>query len=56
MILNEAKKQNVEEEEEEEILNQGDLVLLQNHTHSNKTDGYNAGLAQKWVGPFEADQ
>ena len=51
--LEEAKKQDVKEEE---ILNPRDLVLRRNHTLRNKADGYHAGLALKWMGPYMVDQ
>lgn len=34
----------------------GQLVMRRNHPQSSKIDGYHAGLAPKWVGPFEVEQ
>lgn len=42
--------------QEENAFKPGELVLRRNHALSNKAEGYHAGLAQKWVGPFEVDQ
>lgn len=42
--------------EEDVVYQSGQLVLRRNHTASNKMDGVHAGLAPKWIGPFEVDR
>ena len=52
-LVNLAKDGDVEEEVD---FQPGQLVLRKNHVLSNKLEGIHAGLAPKWLGPFEVDK
>ena len=51
--LKQAEQEDVEEEKE---FHPAQLVLRKNHTLSNKLEGYHAGLAPKWLRPFEVEK
>lgn len=52
-ISDQAKAQDIVEDQ---VFQPGHKVLRRNHPVSSKVQGFHAGLAPKWVGPFEVDK